>query len=218
MSKSKLTGISPNQITDIFGSDAFRYYFMKAIGFGSDGSFSWEDLSARYNAELANGFGNLASRTVAMVTRYFDGVIPEPGEYLDADNQVMAVAKKATEEADKAIDAIAPHEAIAKIWTLVDELNNYITTQEPWVLAKEPADRARLATVLYTSLEGLRCLAVLLAPVMPKATTRLWDAIGTDLGSIASQPLASAAQWGLLNPGQGLSELEALFPRVEESA
>jgi len=218
MSKSKLTGISPNQITDIFGSDAFRYYFMKAIGFGSDGSFSWEDLSARYNAELANGFGNLASRTVAMVTRYFDGVIPEPGDYLDADNQVMAVAKKATEEADKAIDAIAPHEAIAKIWTLVDELNNYITTQEPWVLAKEPADRARLATVLYTSLEGLRCLAVLLAPVMPKATTRLWDAIGTDLGSIASQPLASAAQWGLLNPGQGLSELEALFPRVEESA
>lgn len=218
MSKSKLTGISPNQITDIFGSDAFRYYFMKAIGFGSDGSFSWEDLSARYNAELANGFGNLSSRTVAMVTRYFDGVIPEPGDYLDADNQVMAVAKKATEEADKAIDAIAPHEAIAKIWTLVDELNNYITTQEPWVLAKEPADRARLATVLYTSLEGLRCLAVLLAPVMPKATTRLWDAIGTDLGSIASQPLASAAQWGLLNPGQGLSELEALFPRVEESA
>jgi len=218
MSKSKLTGISPNQITDIFGSDAFRYYFMKAIGFGSDGSFSWEDLSARYNAELANGFGNLASRTVAMVTRYFDGVIPEPGDYLDADNQVMAVAKKATEEADKAIDAIAPHEAIAKIWTMVDELNNYITTQEPWVLAKEPADRARLATVLYTSLEGLRCLAVLLAPVMPKATTRLWDAIGTDLGSIASQPLASAAQWGLLNPGQSLSELEALFPRVEESA
>jgi len=113
---------------------------------------------------------------------------------------------------------MAPHEAIAKIWTLVDELNNYITTPEPWVLAKEPADRARLATVLYTSLEGLRCLAVLLAPVMPKATTRLWDAIGTDLGSIASQPLASAAQWGLLKPGQSLSELEALFPRVEESA
>lgn len=218
MSKSKLTGISPNQITDSFGSDAFRYYFMKAIGFGSDGSFSWEDLSARYNSELANGFGNLASRTVAMVNRYFDGVIPAPGDYSEADLQVRDVATAATLDADKAIDAIAPNEAIAKIWTLVDELNNYITTQEPWVLAKDPADQERLATVLYTSLEGLRSLAVLLAPIMPKATTRLWASIGTGLGSLDQQLIASAGQWGLLKPGQKLAELEALFPRVEESA
>ena len=218
MSKSKLTGISPNQITDSFGSDAFRYYFMKAIGFGSDGSFSWEDLSARYNSELANGFGNLASRTVAMVNRYFDGVIPAPGDYSEADLQVRNVANAATLDADKAIDAIAPNEAIAKIWTLVDELNNYITTQEPWVLAKDPADQERLATVLYTSLEGLRSLAVLLAPIMPKATTRLWASIGTGLGELDQQLIASAGQWGLLKPGQKLAELEALFPRVEESA
>lgn len=218
MSKSKLTGISPNQITDSFGSDAFRYYFMKAIGFGSDGSFSWEDLSARYNSELANGFGNLASRTVAMVNRYFDGVIPAPGEYSEADLQVRDVANAATLDADKAIDAIAPNEAIAKIWTLVDELNNYITTQEPWVLAKDPAHQERLATVLYTSLEGLRSLAVLLAPIMPKATTRLWASIGTGLGELDQQLIASAGQWGLLKPGQKLAELEALFPRVEESA
>ena len=218
MSKSKLTGISPNQITDSFGSDAFRYYFMKAIGFGSDGSFSWEDLSARYNSELANGFGNLASRTVAMVNRYFDGVIPVPGDYSEADLQVRNVANAATLDADKAIDAIAPNEAIAKIWTLVDELNNYITTQEPWVLAKDPADQERLATVLYTSLEGLRSLAVLLAPIIPKATTRLWASIGTGLGELDQQLIASAGQWGLLKPGQKLAELEALFPRVEESA
>ena len=218
MSKSKLTGISPNQITDSFGSDAFRYYFMKAIGFGSDGSFSWEDLSARYNSELANGFGNLASRTVAMVNRYFDGVIPAPVDYSEADLQVRNVATVATLDADKAIDAIAPNEAIAKIWTLVDELNNYITTQEPWVLAKDPADQERLATVLYTSLEGLRSLAVLLAPIMPKATTRLWASIGTGLGELDQQLIASAGQWGLLKPGQKLAELEALFPRVEESA
>ena len=85
MSKSKLTGIAPEQITDTFGSDAFRYYFLRAISFGQDGSFSWEDLSARYQAELANGFGNLASRVIAMVSRYFDGVVPAPSEYADAD-------------------------------------------------------------------------------------------------------------------------------------
>ena len=153
-----------------------------------------------------------------MVNRYFDGVIPAPGDYSEADLQVRNVANAATLDADKAIDAIAPNEAIAKIWTLVDELNNYITTQEPWVLAKDPADQERLATVLYNSLEGLRSLAVLLAPIMPKATTRLWASIGTGLGELDQQLIASAGQWGLLKPGQKLAELEALFPRVEESA
>ena len=216
MSKSKLTGIAPEQITDAFGSDAFRYYFMKAIGFGSDGSFSWEDLSARYNSELANGFGNLASRTIAMINRYFDGVVAAPGEALPQDLKVQAVAAKAVADANEAINRVAIHEAIGKSWTLVDELNNYITTQEPWVLAKDEANRERLATVLYTAAEGLRVLAVLLAPVMPKATKKLWKALASDLGPIENQNLESAMTWGLLNPGQKLGELEALFPRVEE--
>ena len=152
MSKSKLTGIAPTQITDIFGSDAFRYYFMKAIGFGSDGSFSWEDLSARYNSELANGFGNLASRVIAMINKYFDGVVPAPAEYLEADLAIQKVAQDAVAGSNSAIDKVAIHEAIAKVWTLVDELNNYITVQAPWVLAKDEADRDRLATcLLYTS-------------------------------------------------------------------
>ena len=217
MSKSKLTGISPNQITDIFGSDAFRYYFMKAIGFGSDGSFSWEDLSARYNAELANGFGNLVSRTVAMVNRYFDGVVPAPTETTEADNQVAAVAKVAAVSADRAMGKIAPHDAIASIWQLVDELNNYITTQEPWKIAKDQANNDRLATVLYTALEGLRCLAVMLHPIMPKSTSRLWDSIGGSLGEIGSQKLETASQWGLIEAGTKLGDLAALFPRVEET-
>ena len=90
MSKSKLTGIAPSQITDVFGSDAFRYYFLRAITFGSDGSFSWEDLAARYEAELANGFGNLASRVVSMITRYFDQTIPEvaPSALTDAEEHI----------------------------------------------------------------------------------------------------------------------------------
>jgi methionyl-tRNA synthetase len=216
MSKSKLTGIAPNQITDTFGSDAFRYYFMKAISFGSDGSFSWEDLGARYEAELANGFGNLASRVLAMLNRYFEGEIPVPGALAAPDEQVVALAAEVVKRADAAIDRVAIHEAISEIWRLVDELNNYITKAEPWVLAKSPQDRERLATVLYTCAEGLRVLAVALSPVMPIATEKLWSALAADLGELRDQPLAAAGQWGQLKPGSKVSTLEALFPRVEE--
>ena len=215
MSKSKLTGIAPTQITDIFGSDAFRYYFMKAIGFGSDGSFSWEDLSARYNSELANGFGNLASRVIAMINKYFDGAVPAPSEYQEADLAIQRVAKEAVDGGNAAIDKVAIHEAIAKVWTLVDELNNYITVQAPWVLAKDEADRDRLATVLYTTAEGLRLLAVLLNPIVPKAAQKLWVSIGTSLGELSEQRIQQA-DWGLLPAGTKLGELEVLFPRVEE--
>jgi methionyl-tRNA synthetase len=215
MSKSKLTGIAPNQITDSFGSDAFRYYFLKAIGFGSDGSFSWEDLNARYHSELANGFGNLASRTIAMVNRYFDGVLPAASTLEPADEAVIATAASAVSGAEAAIDKVLIHEAISKSWTLVDELNGYITSQEPWVLAKEDANRERLATVLNTASEGLRVLSVLLAPVMPKATAKLFAAIapGVDL---ATQSVSTAASWGQLKVGTKFAELEPLFPRVED--
>ena len=216
MSKSKLTGIAPNQITDIFGSDAFRYYFMKAIAFGSDGSFSWEDLSARYQAELANGFGNLASRTIAMVNKYFEGNIPSPKEYSDADKNVIAVAQKAVSDSDLAMQQVAINEAIAAIWTLVDELNNYITVQEPWALAKDEANRDRLATVLFVACEGLRVLSVLLSPITPKATAKLWAALTEGkLGELSEQILQDAGVWGQLDKGIKVSELEVLFPRIE---
>lgn len=217
MSKSKLTGIAPNEITDVFGSDAFRYYFMKAIGFGSDGSFSWEDLSARYTAELANGFGNLASRTVAMVQRYFEGEIPQPSDLSEEDLQVQRVAQEAVDGALQAMSRVQIHEAIAKIWTLVDELNNYITVQQPWALAKEEANRGRLGTVLYTATEGLRVLDILLAPIMPNATSKLWDAIGGEAGPLAEQRIGEHTNWGGLVAGSSISDLAALFPRVEES-
>ena len=217
MSKSKLTGIAPSQITDTWGSDAFRYYFMKAISFGQDGSFSWEDLSARYHAELANGFGNLASRTIAMINKYFDGVLPAVGELNDVDRAVLAVATKAASEADAAIESIAIHDAIAAIWTLVDELNNYITVQEPWALAKDEANRERLGTVMYVIADGLRSLAILLAPVIPKATAKLWAAVGQDsLGDLSAQTIESAGVFGALKPGVQIHPLEILFPRVEQ--
>ncbi len=217
MSKSKLTGIAPSQITDTFGSDAFRYYFMKAIAFGQDGSFSWEDLSARYQAELANGFGNLASRALAMVNKYFDGVVPTPRDLTEADKHVVAVAANAVADADAAIEEIAIQDALSAIWTLVDELNNYITVQEPWALAKDEANRDRLATVLYVVTEGLRVLAILLAPVIPKATAKLWAALAeSSLGKLADQTIASAGEWGGIQPGTQLGALEALFPRIEQ--
>jgi methionyl-tRNA synthetase len=218
MSKSKLTGIAPNEITDTFGSDAFRYYFMRAISFGQDGSFSWEDLSARYQAELANGFGNLASRVIAMVKRYYEGgAVPAPADYAAADLAVQTTVYAASLAADAAIEKFAIHDALAQIWTVVDALNGYITEQEPWALAKDDADRARLGTVLYTCAEGLRALAVLLSPVLTKAAPKLWAALGVaeSLGGLAQQPLRAAGEWGQLKPGTVVGDLEPLFPRID---
>lgn len=218
MSKSKLTGIAPHQITDVFGADAFRYYFMSAINFGQDGSFSWEDLAARYQAELANGFGNLASRVIAMVTRYCDDVVPAATELNDADAVIVDTVSRAFETANKAIDRLAIHDAINAVWTIVDALNLYITEQEPWVLAKDDAHRDRLHTVLYTAVEGLRAIAVGLSPVMPTATQKLWDALGLGeaLGALTDQHLSRAGQWGIAPAGIRVSSLDSLFPRIEE--
>lgn len=219
MSKSKLTGIAPTEITDVFGSDAYRYYFLSAIAFGQDGSFSWEDLSARYQAELANGFGNLGSRTVAMIAKYFDGVVPTPGAYTDGDRAIQKTVADAATTADAAIERFRIDEAIAAIWTIVDALNGYITENEPWALAKDEAQRERLGTVLYTAAEGLRALAVLLSPVMPESTAKLWVALGAEdaLGALVDQPIRAAGGWGALRPGSSVTALSPLFPRVEQA-
>ncbi|MFI5060196.1 MAG: methionine--tRNA ligase, partial [Actinomycetales bacterium] len=220
MSKSKLTGIAPTQITNTFGSDAFRYYFMRAISFGQDGSFSWEDLAARYQAELANGFGNLASRVIAMVSRYFEGIVPAPARSRETEFAVQETVARATAEADAAMGRLAIHDALTAIWTIVDELNGYITAQEPWSLAKDDSQRDRLATVLYTAAEGLRALAVLLSPFIPQATQKLWEALGAEdeLGALDEQRIRSAGDWGQLPAGTTVHGLEALFPRIDADA
>ena len=219
MSKSKLTGIAPNEITDTFGSDAFRYYFMRAVSFGHDGSFSWEDLAARYQAELANGFGNLASRVLAMNAKYFGGVVPATVETAIAaeDRAISALAASVTAVADERIERFAIHEAIAEIWKLVDALNGYVQEQQPWALAKDEAQADRLATVLATATEGLRALAELLHPVIPVAASKLWAALGAEeaLGALGSQPLRSAGEWGRLPAGAQQHSLDVLFPRIE---
>lgn len=218
MSKSKLTGIAPSAIIDHFGSDAFRYYFMRSIVFGADGSFSWEDFSARYHAELANGLGNLASRATAMVGKYCEGVLPEPGPYSNADLVLQDELMAAVETADAAVSRLAFAEALAACRHFVDIVNGYVTEQQPWVLAKDDSQRERLNTVLYTMCDALRAIAVMHNPVMPKSMAILWGRLGATphLGPIAENNIASAGRWGLLPPGALVTKGDSLFPRIED--
>lgn len=218
MSKSALTGIAPEHIIDHFGSDAFRYYFMRAIQFGQDGSFSWEDLSARYTAELANGLGNLASRATAMVGRYREGILPAPGPMTQADQVIQTALDTAVSRADQAMVALDFSTGIDAVKAFIDLVNGYVTEQEPWVLAKDPAHAERLNTVLNTVCESLRAIAVLYNAVMPKAMADLWQQIGAAdaLGPIADQDVRQAGRWGQLPPGTTVTKGDSLFPRLED--
>ena len=220
MSKSKLTGIAPSQIIDHFGSDAFRYYFMRAIAFGHDGSFSWEDMSARYTSELANGLGNLASRATAMVNKYREGVLPAAGTYIPVELELRDRLALVVDEADAAFCDLDFSSAIASIRGFVDAVNLYVTEQEPWALAKDPANEERLDTVLYSICESLRAIAVLYYPLMPKAMADLWRQLGADvaIGPIEAQPVGDIARWHQLPPGSKVTKGDSLFPRLEEPA
>ncbi|MGI8870095.1 MAG: methionine--tRNA ligase [Mycobacteriales bacterium] len=220
MSKSKATAIAPAEITDHFGSDAFRYYFMRTIAFGSDGSFSWEHLMAVYNAELANGLGNLASRVAAMVGRYAGGALPAAGAAGPAEQALSAELAITVAAADRAIDAIALHEAVGAVHGFVGAVNGYLSDQAPWQVAKSdaPADRERLNTILYTATESLRAIAVLHNAVMPKTAARLWDMLGAgdSIGPLAHQRIDDVGRWGQLPAGTTISKGDSLFPRLED--
>jgi len=219
MSKSKLTGIAPEQIIDTFGSDAFRYYFLRAIQFGQDGSFSWEDMHARYTSELANGLGNLASRGTAMVVRYRDGRLPAGHDLTAAEQQVIDALAKTVDVADPAFCALDFSTAIVAVKEFIDLVNLYVTEQEPWVLAKDESKADRLDVVLNTICESLRAVAVLYNPLMPKAMSSLWEQLGAkaQLGPLAEQRIAGVAQWGQLPPGSMVTKGDALFPRIEDT-
>ena len=214
MSKSKLTGIAPRDITDHFGVDAFRYYFLRAIPFGSDGSFSWEDMSARYTSELANDFGNLASRLIAMIEKYCDGVIPKP-----AHNSELAILLAQTVDvADKAICALDFQGGINAIMDYCKRVNGFVTEEEPWAIAKDPSRIEELNAVLYNTADSIRALAILLHPVMPETTEILWESLGAlvTLGPIENQKIADVAKWGVLPSGSKVIKGAVLFPRLEE--
>ena len=203
MSKSKLTGIAPSDITKDFGVDAFRYYFLRAIPFGTDGSFSWEDMAARYTSELANDFGNLASRLIAMVEKYCDNKVPA----VATDKGLAQLLSETVKIADE------------RIMDFCKRVNGYVTEKQPWVVAKDSANNAELAEILYNTAESLRALAVLLHPVMPEVTEKLWRSLGADksIGDIKSQKISEVANWGQLPAGSTVTKTEVLFPRLEEA-
>ena len=216
MSKSKLTGIAPKDITDHFGVDAFRYYFLRAIPFGSDGSFSWEDMSARYTSELANDFGNLASRSAAMIEKYCAGVLPA----ISHDSELEAALHNAVTKADAAICALDFQGGILAIMEFCKKVNGYVTEKEPWILAKDPTNQLQLEGILYNTAESLRALAVLLHPVMPTTCEILWQSLGAQekLGDLSAQKISDVATWGQLPAGARITKTPVLFPRLETSA
>lgn len=220
MSKSKVTAIHPSEIVDTFGSDAYRYYFMKTIAFGSDGNFSWEQMSAVYTSDLANGLGNLVSRVTAMVDRYFDGALPEPAAHAPVESALAAALEAAVDRADAAIDRVATHDAVGAVAEFVGAVNGYVTEQEPWKVARDDSadGRARLATILYAAADSLRAIAVLHNAVMPKTSAALWDVLGADaLGPLADQRVQDAGRWGQLPAGVTLTKGAALFPRLADA-
>jgi methionyl-tRNA synthetase len=211
MSKTRLTGIHPNDLLGTFGADAYRYYFLREISFGQDGSFSWESMLARYNADLANDLGNLASRVLAMIASYFDGVVPSAagppaGELAD-------VAVKAVDEYVHCFDALDFQAGISSAWEIVRAANRYVVSTAPWELNKQ-GRLQECASALYDAAECVRLAAVLLSPVMPSACGRLWEQLGIaePLGGLR---LPGAAAWGGLVPGTKVARGQSLFPRLE---
>ncbi len=212
MSKSRGTGVHPNELLDLFGTDSYRYYFMRQFAFGSDGDYSIESMTDRHNADLANGLGNLASRVLAMLASSFDGVVPAPSVE-GAASDLPEVIASAAARYDEHMLAVAPQPALDAVWSVVDRANGYLVERAPWKLAKDPDRLAELQSVLYASAETLRILAVLIQPVMPTTAQALWTQLGQP-GQVEAQRLPAASSWGLLAPGSRTFKGEGLFPRL----
>jgi methionyl-tRNA synthetase len=213
MSKSAGTGVHPFEVIERFGVDSYRYFFMREIAFGQDGNFTWDSITDRHNADLANGLGNLASRVLAMLASNYDGVVPEP-VVEGAESDLPAVIAAALARYDEHMLAVQLQPALVAVWGIVDRANHYLVEKEPWKLAKDQTKGDELAGVLYAAAETLRILAVAIGPIMPTAAERLWTQLGqTD--PLANQHLPRAGAWGGLAPGTKTTKGESLFPRVE---
>jgi methionyl-tRNA synthetase len=217
MSKSKLTGISPHDLLETFGSDGVRYYLAREVSFGLDGEVSYEGMVTRYNADLANDLGNLLSRVIAMIGRYLDGQIPQApsaDELTDAEEAFHGAQQRAFDEIDRAMDDIVPHEALKSAWTFVRKANAYVEETTPWALAKDDAQRRRLEVVLYELADALRLMALMLYPIIPRAAQEMWSRLGLE-GTVEERKLPDEGLWGLLPAGSRVRGGEPLFPRVE---
>ncbi len=218
MSKSLGNIVRTETILDTLGADALRYFLLREIVFGSDGSFSFDALVQRFNADLANGLGNLSSRTLSMITRYFDGEIPypSPGARTAGDDTVAELAQQTITDFNAQFEQFQFSRALETAWGLVAAVNKYIVENEPWAVAeKEDQDsRARLATILHTSAEALRIITALVHPVVPDSSARIWEQLG--LGDITKLDLRNLA-WGQLPLHTKLGAVEAVFPRADKN-
>jgi methionyl-tRNA synthetase len=208
MSKSRGNIVRSEPIRQVMGADALRYFLLREVVFGQDGSFSYDALIGRYNAELANGLGNLVSRTLTMIGQYRGGLVP--GGTVDA---IADAARKTITDTMAAFEAFEFSRGLEAVWGLLSRLDKFIVERAPWKLARQPEAQADLDATLYTAAEALRIATVLLAPVLPESTPKIWDQLGIE------EPLASvrldSLDWGQLESGRRIGEVFPVFPRID---
>lgn len=215
MSKSKGNAQTPADLIERFGVDAYRYYFMRDVQFGSDGSISMESMVQRYNGDLANDWGNLCSRLFNMTEKYLDGLVPTPptDALTDADETLKALAGVLPEKYEEAMQRLDYVAALEATWDVIKEANRYLEQSEPWNLAKAEETRPRLEAVLYNALEAVRIAALFCAPIMPQTSAEVWNRIG--LGDItAVTDISVEAEWGRLPMGNRVTKGDSLYPRI----